>query len=91
MFLRKILSLVLDGATGDAVASAHGAKSKEAYTVAEVAALTGFSRQTVTRLFEKEPGGLILKRPTTNPKRRYRSIRIPRPVFDRVIRGLTAK
>ena len=59
------------------------------FTVAEVAALTGFSRQTVTRLFERERGVLVINRPTTNRKRRYRSLRIPRFVYERVIRGLT--
>lgn len=53
---------------------------KEVNTVAEVAALTGFSRQTVTRLFEHEKGVIILSRPETAHKRSYRRIRIPRRV-----------
>lgn len=57
---------------------------KPAYTVAEVAALSGFSRQTVTRLFEKEHGVLVLSRPESLHKRGYRSIRIPRAVYERV-------
>jgi predicted DNA-binding transcriptional regulator YafY len=32
-------------------------------TVAEVAELTGFSRDTITRMFEREKGVLILARP----------------------------
>lgn len=59
-------------------------KDKPAFTVAEVAELTGYSRQTVTRMFEKEAGVLILARPETLHKRRYRSIRIPRHVYERV-------
>ena len=62
-----------------------------ALTVAEAAALTGFSRQTITRMFEKEKGTLVIDRPEEMHKRRYRSIRIPRAVFDRVVRGLTIK
>jgi hypothetical protein len=62
---------------------------KQAYTVAEVAGLTGFSRQTITRMFEKEKGVLILKRPERMHKREYRNIRIPRPVLEKVIRGIT--
>jgi predicted DNA-binding transcriptional regulator AlpA len=58
-------------------------------TVAEAAALTGFSRDTITRMFQDEPGVLVLARPTTNRKRRYRSIRIPRAVYERVVRRLT--
>jgi len=60
-------------------------------TVAEVAALTGFSRQTITRMFEREPGVLILARHSTNHKQRYRSIRIPRAVYERVVDRLRMK
>jgi hypothetical protein len=57
------------------------------YTVAEVAKLTGYSPQMVTRLFENESGVLIVKRQAA--KRAYRSIRIPRAVYERVIRKLS--
>jgi transcriptional regulator GlxA family with amidase domain len=62
---------------------------KAALTVAEVAALTGFSHDTVTRMFENETGVLVIKRAETTHKRRYRSIRIPRAVYERVIRKVT--
>lgn len=62
---------------------------KQAYTVAEVAALTGLSARTVTRMFENETGVLVLERPERMHKRRYRSIRIPRAVYERVLRKLT--
>lgn len=65
--------------------------SKNTYTVQEVAELTGLSRTTVTRLFEDEPGVLVLSRPEAIHKRRYRSIRIPRAVYERVMRRLTVK
>jgi hypothetical protein len=64
---------------------------KPALTVADVAALTGLSRQTVTALFEKERGVIILGRPEEMHKRRYRSLRIPRAVYERVIQRLTVK
>jgi hypothetical protein len=60
----------------------------EVYTVAEVAVLTGFSRQTIIRLFEREPGVIVLKRPETMHKRSYRSIRIPHAIYERVLRKL---
>jgi DNA-binding LacI/PurR family transcriptional regulator len=41
---------------------------KAVLTVADVAALTGLSRSTVTRMFEHEPGVLILARPETMHK-----------------------
>jgi hypothetical protein len=64
---------------------------KPALTVGEVATLTGLSRQTVTELFEHERGVLILGRPETMHKRRYRSLRIPRAVYERVIGKLRVK
>jgi AraC-like DNA-binding protein len=64
-------------------------KDKQAYTIAEVAELTGLSPQTITRMFENESGVIILERPETMHKRRHRSIRIPRPVYERVIRKIT--
>ena len=63
--------------------------NKAALTVAEAAELTGLSRQTVTRMFEKEPGVLVLGRPGERNKRSYRSIRIPRAVFERVIERMS--
>jgi AraC-like DNA-binding protein len=66
-------------------------ETKAAYTIAEVAALTGWSRQTVTRLFEHERGVLMLGRPESLHKRSYRSIRIPHAVYERVVNRLTVK
>jgi predicted DNA-binding transcriptional regulator AlpA len=62
---------------------------KQTLKVGEVAALMGLSRQTITRLFEKEPGVIIVKRPETVRKGSYRSIRIPRAVYERVVRRLS--
>jgi len=57
---------------------------KPVYTVAEVAVLLGFSRWTVIRIFENEPGVLVLLRPEKMHKRRRRKITIPRAVYLRV-------
>ena len=62
---------------------------KLVYTVSEVATLMGLSKQTIARLFEHEPGVLIVTRPEMMHKRRYRSIRIPRAVYERVLRRLS--
>jgi hypothetical protein len=57
------------------------------YTVAEVAHMLRLSLRTVIRLFEKEPGVIILERKKPGRKRKsYRSIRIPRTVYERVCR-----
>jgi len=60
-------------------------------TVPEVAKLTGFSRTTVTRMFEEEPGVLILRRPEKMHKRVYRSIRIPLAVYERMLTRLQVR
>jgi hypothetical protein len=57
------------------------------YTVAEVAKMLNYSPQMITRLFENEKGVLIVERQAK--KRNYRSIRIPRAVYERVIRKLS--
>ncbi len=62
---------------------------KQIYTVKDVAAMMGFSQPTIIRMFEKEPGVLILKRAETIQKRGYRNIRIPRVVYERVVRRLS--
>lgn len=61
---------------------------KPAYTVGELAKLMGFSRNTITTLFENEPGVIALTSPETLRKRRYRSLRIPRHVYVRVLERL---
>jgi len=54
-------------------------------TVPQIAAMTGRSRRTIIRWFQDEPGVIIvLDRPETLHKRRYRTLRIPRAVFERV-------
>jgi len=77
--------------SGSLLCRTRGMTEKLVYTVAEVAAMMGLSRSTVTRLFEREPGVIILKRPELMHKRRYRSIRIPCAVYERVVRRLTVK
>ena len=51
--------------------------------------LAGWSRQTVIRRFEKEPGTLILLYAEKMHKRKRRTIRIPIPVFERVMRRVS--
>jgi len=61
--------------------------SENVYTVKQVAELTGFSPQTITRLFEHEEGIIVIERKKPGGKRaHYRSIRIPRGVYERVLR-----
>jgi len=64
----------------------------EVLTVADVSEITGLSRKTVTRLFEREPGVIIYEVPNERRERRsYRSIRTPRRVYERVWRRHTVQ
>jgi hypothetical protein len=56
------------------------------YTVAEVAILWNLSRDTIRRLFQSEPGVVILTTATRRVKRRYKTLRIPESVLLRVHR-----
>ncbi len=58
-------------------------------TVAEAVAESRFSRQTITRMFARAKGVHVICRPETMGKRGYRSIRIPRHVYDRVMLSIT--
>ena len=55
------------------------------YTVAEAAEILKVSTDTITRMFEDEPGVLDLGSPERLHKRRYRVLRIPHAVFNRVL------
>jgi hypothetical protein len=55
------------------------------YTVTEIAAIWNLSKDTVRRLFQNEPGVLVLG--DTSPRRRkrlYKTLRIPESVAQRV-------
>ena len=66
-------------------------EDKQTYTVKEVGLMMGLSRNTVTRLFEHEPGVIVLERPERMHKRSYRTIRIPHAVYERVVLRLAVK
>jgi hypothetical protein len=57
----------------------------EYLTVTQVAAILKVSTDSVLRKFGEQPGVIDLGTPETNRKRRYRVLRIPRHVLDRVL------
>ena len=60
------------------------------YAPSEVAAIWGLSIDSVRRLFECEPGVLVIDNGRlTASKRKYRTLRIPQSVLDRVHRRLS--
>ena len=63
----------------------------QSLTAREIAALIGISKQTETRVFEREREGLVVERPECMHKLNHRSIRIPRAACERVVSRLTVR
>jgi hypothetical protein len=59
------------------------------YAVGEIAALWNLSADAVRKLFQDEPGVLILGGQGPTHKRRYTTLRIPESVLQRVHRRMT--
>ena len=59
------------------------------FSIAECSVILGRSRQTTSRIFEKEPGVIVIERPEGPNKRGYRSITVPRSVLTRVLGRLS--
>lgn len=62
--------------------------AEQHYTVAHIAELWSFSHDVVRKLFEREPGVLVLGDHGSRSKRRYTTLRIPQSVVERVHRRL---
>ena len=78
--------VVADGVTGQHTATVPGFAVRH-FTVAEIAAMWNLSPDFVRRLFEKEPGVVVFGEATTKrQRRRYRTLRIPEFVLERVHR-----
>jgi len=56
------------------------------FSVAEVAAMWNLSKDAVRRMFQEEPGVLVLGGRSSSRKRRYVTLRIPLSVLERVHR-----
>jgi hypothetical protein len=59
------------------------------YTPDELAQLWTLSPDTIRRLFEREPGVLVIEHAKAKTRRRYRTFRIPESVALRVHRRMT--
>jgi hypothetical protein len=59
------------------------------YSPDELGTIWGLSADTLRRVFEKEPGVLVIEGTKNTARRRYRTIRIPESVAMRVHRRLT--
>lgn len=61
------------------------------FNPAELAEIWGLDDDTVRSLFDGEPGVMVINRPGTRHKRRYRTFRIPESVAVRVHNRLTSR
>jgi hypothetical protein len=59
------------------------------YSPHDLAEIWQLSADTVRRLFEREPGVLVVEHTKNNARRRYRTFRIPESVALRVHRRMT--
>jgi hypothetical protein len=60
------------------------------FTVKEISAMWKLSEDAVRKIFEEEPGVLVLAEEKPNRhKRRYRTLRIPESVLERVYRRMS--
>jgi hypothetical protein len=66
-------------------------KMETPYTVKEVARLTGFSVQTIIRIFSGERGVIVFEEKWPRKRASYRTIRIPRHVYRRVMQKWTVQ
>ena len=80
----------LEDMIGPGSSPAEAAFAERHYTVAEIAAMWRLSPDAVRRLFEREPGVLVLRQNEPRyAKRRYITLRIPASVVERVHRRLS--
>jgi hypothetical protein len=71
------------------LASAPSIYAERHYAVAEIATMWSLSPDAVRKLFQDEPGVLVLGGQGAPHKRRYTTLRIPESVLQRVHRRMT--
>lgn len=59
------------------------------YTLRQVGKMLQVSDKTALKLFENATGTIVIESPETMHKRRYRTFRVPRHVYERVVRSLS--
>jgi len=59
------------------------------YTAREISELLNLSQDSVRKLFQDEPGVLVLGDQSSKYKRRYTTLRVPDSVLRRVLRRMS--
>lgn len=90
--MREPSNQAANGSSSSLSGDAAGDKTRQAFenlfTVQELARLWSLSTDTVRRLFQREPGTVVLTHHRPG-RRTYRTLRIPQSVAERVYRRLT--
>ena len=77
---------------GASIESDHGAAQarfeERHFTAAQIGEMWTLSTDVVRKLFEREPGVLVIGDDSRRGKRGYRTLRIPQSVVERVHRRL---
>lgn len=76
-------------AIANSPATVMSAALERHYAPDELGKIWGLSADTVRRLFECEPGVLVIEHAKAKTRRRYRTFRIPESVALRVHRRMT--
>ena len=71
--------------------SSHASFGERHYSVKEVAEMWGLSADSIRRLFDDEPGVLVIGDRNHQRKRRYHTLRIPQSVIERVHRRMCSR
>jgi hypothetical protein len=58
------------------------------WSPAQVAEIWGFGPETIRRIFQNEPGVVVMTKPAKKNRQQHRTIRIPQTVLERVHRRL---
>lgn len=69
----------------------HTAHAERHYAVTELAEMWNLSADKIRDLFDSEPGVLVIGERSPRGKRRYRTLRIPQTVVERVYMRLSLK
>lgn len=80
----------MSSASGSPVIESAGAMERH-LTVDEIAKAWHLSRDAVRRIFDREPGVLVMENYPAYGKRRYRTLRVPVSVAERVHRRMAQK
>jgi hypothetical protein len=82
-------SASLRGANGGTSQQVAGVLSTRYYSVKEIADLLNLSQDSVRKLFQNEPGVVVLGDQRSKYKRRYTTLRIPESVLGRLLRRMS--